>query len=74
MKDSELTFGEISKDLLYVQVWWNGIKVYDDYDSDDSTLEDLNKFEEKYNDMIVYSYYVEIVDFHHCILEVEGQV
>ena len=72
MKNSSLTFNELYDDFGYVQVWWNGIKVYDDYD-DESTLEDLNQFKEKYGDKKVYSTYIEIVEFHHCILEVEGE-
>lgn len=72
MKNSELTFNELTKDLLYVQVWWNGNKVYDDYEGE-TTLNELHQFEEKYGGKIVYSMYVEVVEFHHCIIEVEGE-
>lgn len=72
--DSKLTFKEVTENLAYVQVWWNGRKVYDDYTGKGATLEDLHRFEEKYNDKLVYTMFIRIVDFHHCILIVEGQV
>lgn len=72
MSDSSLTFKEMAEELAYVQVWWNGKKVFDDY-NDDVSLEDLHEFEDKYNEKIVYSMYVEVVEFHHCIIEVEGE-
>lgn len=72
MSDSELTFKEVAENLAYVQVWWNGKKVYDDYD-DESDLETLKAFEAEYNNKIVHSMYIEIVEFHHCIIEVEGE-
>lgn len=72
MKESSVTFKEATEGLAYVQVWWNGKKVFDDY-NDDAGLEDLRNFENKYNEKIVYSMYVEVVDFHHCIIEVEGE-
>lgn len=72
MKNSSLTFKEVTEGLAYVQVWWNGKKVFDDYD-DGATLAELHQFEEKYNEKKVYSMYVEVVEFHHCIIEVEGE-
>ena len=73
MKNSELTFKDLTKDLLYVQVWWNGKKVFDDFEGE-TTLNELYQFEEKYGGKIVYSMYVEVVEFHHCIVKVKGEV
>lgn len=72
MRNSELTFEELSKELNYTQVWWNKKKVFDDYDGD-SSIEELRSFEEKYGNKIVYSMFIEVVEFHHCILKVEGE-
>lgn len=72
MRNSELTFEELSKELDYTQVWWNKKKVFDDYDGD-SSIEELRSFEEKYGNKIVYSMFIEVVEFHHCILKVEGE-
>ena len=46
--------------------------VYDDNYID--TLEQYQAFKNAYKDKIVYEFYVKIVEFHHCILEVEGEV
>lgn len=72
MKESSVTFKEATEGLAYVKVLWNGKKVFDDY-YDCASLEDLRNFENKYNEKIVYSMYVEVVDFHHYIIEVEGE-
>lgn len=72
MKNSELTFKEVAEGLDYIQVWWNNKKVYDDYNGD-SSLEELRLFEDKYNNKLVYSMFIDIVSFHHCILKVEGE-
>lgn len=72
MKNSNLTFNELYENFPYIQVWWNGKKVYNDYDGD-ASIEDLHKFEEKYGNKIVYSTYIEVKEFHHVIIEVEGE-
>lgn len=71
MNNSALTFGEICQDLPYIKVLWNGVNVYDDNYID--TIEEYQAFKNAYKDKIVYEFYVKIVEFHHCILEVEGE-
>ena len=72
MKNSKLRFKELTDGLNYIKVMWNGKIVYDDYYGD-SSIEDLRNFENKYEDKVVYSMYIEVVEFHHCTLEVEGE-
>ena len=39
----------------------------------ENELEDLRKFQAKFNEKVIYSAQVDIVQFHHCILHVEGE-
>lgn len=69
---SEFTFKEFAENLGYIKVIWNGKVVYDD-EFGDSTLEDLAKFQLKYNNKIVYSGKFKVADFHHTILNIKGE-
>lgn len=69
---SEFTFKEFAENLGYIKVIWNGKVVYDD-EFGDGTLEDLEKFQLKYNNKIIYSGKFEVADFHHFILDIEGE-
>lgn len=85
---SELTFNELTKDLAYIQVYWNGHLIYDDPILDQDTLE--KEFTKKYRDTHfglsglkyikrnyghrkVYQMNVTITEFHHCILSIIGE-
>lgn len=71
-KQSSVTFSDMFDKTGYIQVWWNDRLVYDDIDSD-GTIEDLRKFQVEFNNKIIYSAQVHIVQFHHCILSIEGE-
>ena len=68
VKESTLTFKEVTSRLYYVEVFWNDKLVYEN-----ASLEKLWEFKEKYNDKIVYEINVKIVDSRYCILDVKGE-
>lgn len=72
MNNSEITFREISKYLDYIKVYWNGELVYDDM-AEDFTYDFYSKFRDTYDGKKIYKVNIEIVEFHHCILSVEGE-
>lgn len=69
---SELTFKEFAENLGYIKVIWNGKVVYDD-EFGDGTLEELENFQLKYNNKIIYSGRFIVEDFHHIILDIKGE-
>lgn len=69
---SELTFKDFAENLGYIKVIWNGKVVYDD-EFGEGTLEDLEKFQLKYNNKIIYSGKFEVADFHHVVLDIKGE-
>ena len=85
---STLTFGELTKNLAYIKVVWNGKVIFDD-DIDNceecksfyskklldqiTGINGLNYIQEKYKDKKVYSMYMSVVEFHHCELYIEGE-
>ena len=69
---SELTFKEFAENLGYIKVTWNGKVVYDD-EFGDGTLEELENFQLKYNNKIIYSGRFIVEDFHHIILDIKGE-
>ena len=69
---SELTFKDFAENLGYIKVIWNSKVVYDDEFSD-GTLEDLAKFQLKYNNKIIYKGKFKVADFHHTILNIKGE-
>lgn len=69
---SELTFKEFAEDLGYIKVIWNDKVVYDD-EFGDGTLEELENFQLKYNNKIIYSGRFIVEDFHHIILDIKGE-
>ena len=69
---SELTFKEFAENLGYIKVIWNGKVVYDD-EFGDATLEELENFQLKYNNKIIYSGRFIVEDFHHIILDIKGE-
>ena len=86
---SELTFKEVTQNLGYIKVVWNGELVFDDtmflfcddlegqfgkkYCKTHFGIDGLNYFQKHYNDKKVYSMYMTVVDFHHCELYIEGE-
>lgn len=69
---SELTFKEFAENLGYIKVIWNGEVVYDD-EFGEGTLEELENFQLKYNNKIIYSGRFIVEDFHHIILDIKGE-
>lgn len=69
---SELTFKEFAENLGYIKVIWNGKVVYDD-EFGDGTLEELENFQLKYDNKIIYSGRFIVEDFHHIILDLKGE-
>lgn len=69
---SEFTFKEFAENLGYIKVIWNGKVVYDD-EFGDAILEELEKFQLKYNNKIIYKGKFEVADFHHIILNIKGE-
>ena len=71
-KQSELTFGELTENLAWIKIIYNGEVIYNDYDREE-TVESVRGIEEAYKDKIVYRMDVRIVDWHHCILTIRGE-
>ena len=63
-KDFSLEFGS------FIRVVWNGVEIYND---DTATSNTLKLIEKKYGEKIVYSMFVQVVQFHHCELYIEGE-
>lgn len=71
-KQSELTFKELTENLGYLKITYNGQTIYDDYDGEES-CESLKRMQEEYNNKIVYSMKLQVVGWHHCILDIKGE-
>ena len=71
-KCSSLTFGDLIDNLNFVKVTWNSKVVYDEIDREE-TFKNLVEVTQFYKDKIVYEMNIEIVDFHHCILNIKGE-
>lgn len=72
IKQSELTFKDLTENLAYIKVYWNDKLVYNDEEGE-ATTEEFHTFQERYNDKIVYEMNIRIVEWHHCVLEVIGE-
>jgi len=85
---SELTFNELTKELAFIQVYWNGNLIYDDPILSNETLEKeydkkyrdthlgvdgLNYIKNKYGNKKVYQMNITVTEFHHCILCIIGE-
>lgn len=71
MKDSELTFHALTKDLGFIKVTWNKKVIYDDTtEVEPISLKDLYK---EYGNRFVYSMKIKVVDGHHCELDITGE-
>lgn len=71
-KVSELTFEELTENLAYVKIIYNGKLIYND-ENGKETLAHLLKIKSEYKDKIVYKISIKVVDFHHCILKIKGE-
>ena len=71
-KQSELTFGELTENLAWIKIIYNGEVIYDDYDGEE-TVESARKIEETYANKIVYRMDVRIIGWHHCVLTIRGE-
>lgn len=71
MSTSELTFYELTKDLPFIKVIWNGKIIYDDTtDAEPISLDPLYK---EYGKKIVYGMKLKVVSYHHCELDIRGE-
>lgn len=78
MNNSGLTFVELTENLNYLKVIWNGKVIWSDLDNEiesdsDNCLQQLFKMQKEYANKKVYKMTVEVVEFHHCILTIEGE-
>ena len=79
--ESELTFKELTENLAFVKITYNNKVIYDDYsylldddvENDGETLEHLNQVIEDYANKKIYKMLIEVVEFHHCLLTIEGE-
>lgn len=69
---SSVTFKDIGEHVAYIQVFWNGVLVYDDIEGE-ATPEELENFKLKYNEKTIYEIHMKVEGFHHFILEVKGE-
>ena len=70
---SELTFDELTANLAFVKVIYNGKVIYDDTTDEGETPYSLYSMRVLYGKKIVYSMKVDVVDFHHCVLTIKGE-
>ena len=71
-KYSSLTFGELTENLAYVKIIYNGKVIYNDKTGDE-TLEHLKQIEAEYKNKIIYKMNVIVTQYHHCILKIKGE-
>ena len=69
--NSTLTFNDLTQNLPFIKVSWNGIVVYDD--TAEPGEYDLGSFFLVYGDKVVYEMDVKVVDFHHCEIIIIGE-
>jgi hypothetical protein len=72
-KQSMLTFGELTKNLLYVKIIYNGKLIYDDTTDEGETIKHLHEIERSYDKKKVYEMTIKVINFHHCELIIEGE-
>ena len=69
---SSLTFNNLARNLLFIEVIWNNKVIYNDYDND-ATADDYDNLIKNYGTKIVYEMKITVVDGHHCILNIQGE-
>lgn len=70
-RNSSLRFKDFSLEFdSFICVVWNGVEIYND---DTATSNTLKLIEKKYGEKLVYSMFVQVVQFHHCELYIEGE-
>lgn len=70
-KDSNLTFNDLTTELSFVKVKWNGKVVLDEFGWLNEA--NLDKFYHEYGNRYVYSMAIKIVANHHCELKIKGE-
>lgn len=79
MKCSEITLREAitkSEDFLPVKIIFNGVVLYNDYDDNEESDAPLNLIPDRlwqFDKYIATSINIEIVDFHHSIVTIQGE-
>ena len=69
---SELTFRELTENLAFIKIIYNGEVIYDDMTGEE-TLEHLNEVLDTYENKCIYEMNIKVVEFHHCILTIKGE-
>lgn len=71
MRNSSLRFKDFALEYQsFIRIVWNGKEIYNDETASKKTI---HLIEQTYGSKIVYSMYVQIVQFHHCELYIEGE-
>lgn len=71
-KYSSLTFGELTENLAYIKIIYNGKVIYDD-ETGNETFEHLKQIEDGYKNKVIYKMNVIVTHYHHCILKIKGE-
>ena len=70
--NSTVTFEELTRNLAFVKIIYNGKTIYDDVVGEE-TPEHLLQIQKEYANKVVYRMKIKIVHFHHCILNIKGE-
>lgn len=74
IKQSSLTFKDLTENLAYTEVKWNGKTIWkDNPDDNGESLDAMHDMQAKYNNKIVYEMNIKIVMHHHCVLDIKGE-
>lgn len=85
--NSKITVKEVIEGLGAIKITFNNKVIYDDTETNPNYIAlhlsedfeglvphyDLYDLTEQYKDKIVYSYYVEIVSYHHSLVHIIGE-
>lgn len=70
---SKFTFNDLMEgDFAYIKVIWNKKVIFDD-DKEGTTYKDIERMTDVISDKIIYSAKIDIVQFHHCVIEIKGE-
>lgn len=76
MRVSEVTFRQAVNSFAYIAIKYNNKIIYDDswWDEDHwESVESINTMLEEYGNKKIYYMSVEIVEFHHAVIHIEGE-
>lgn len=70
---SSLTFAELTKDLAFIKIKYNGEVIYDDLVGQE-TIDHLKEIQTAYANKKIYTMKIKVVQGHHCILNIKGEL